>query len=151
MYDSKEDLDDQEESDLNQIMVQYGKTSDNNMSLGQLKVSNQGNDDPPTMSLDEMKVRPPKKLQADTSHGIHLSKAIMLFHLAASCGPITGPSAQQYKPKPHLKVNTSHTGDADEVVHHATVPTAHQLIQDRKPPKWADHDLPTPPAKKQYL
>ncbi|KAL4068980.1 hypothetical protein J3A83DRAFT_4373239 [Scleroderma citrinum] len=209
MYNNKEDLDNQGESDLNQSsdtthLAATGTTHTkikaiNSQQLEDIddsnettpfkveppqtqskqsaqEVSNQGNNDPLTMVLDRMKVRPPKKSQVHTSvgscrqpmscagevppeaqlsqpppgvkqHGIHLSKATMSFHPATSCGPITGPSVQQYKPKPHLKVNTSHTGDADEVVHHATVPTACQLIWDRKPPKWVDHDLPTPAKK----
>ncbi|KAL4063936.1 hypothetical protein V8B97DRAFT_1920319 [Scleroderma yunnanense] len=195
MYNNKEDLDNQGESDLNQSsdtthLAATGTTHTkikaiNSQQLEDIDDSNETTpfkvEPPQTQSKQSAQENESQTTKEVTSahlsevppeaqlsqpppgvkqHGIHLSKATMSFHPAtnaASCGPITGPSVQQYKPKPHLKVNTSHTGDADEVVHHAysadasnfaaTVPTACQLIWDRKPPKWVDHDLPTPAKK----
>ncbi|KAL4062311.1 hypothetical protein V8B97DRAFT_1921014 [Scleroderma yunnanense] len=193
MYDSKADLDNWEGCDLNHSdttsLEVMGKTPSRIKGKrgpqlkdihGSNEVKNQGDNDPPTMSLDAVKVRPQKKSKVHTSVGscgkpishagevspgaqpsepqpgnknlaFHAGDATMSFHStanAASCGPIPGQSVQGSKPKPHQKVNTSHTGNVGEVVHNATVPAAHQSIWDRKPPKWADHDLPTPPAKK---
>ncbi|KAL4062681.1 hypothetical protein J3A83DRAFT_4194293 [Scleroderma citrinum] len=159
MYDSKEDLDNWEGCDLNHSdttsLEVMGKTPSRIKGKRgpQLKDIHGSNGEVPPGA------QPSEPQPGNKNIAFHAGDATMSFHStginlpditanAASCGSIPGQSVQGSKPKPHQEVNTSHTGNVGEVVHNATVPAAHQSIWDRKPPKWADHDLPTPPANK---